>query len=244
MADDNDYRDHLYKQYSDQLPAWKRPDLEFYRTWTAAAIARTHGWMPADRSSKCLDLGCGPGNVLHMLKTLGFSNVTGVDISPDWEPQARKVCETVVIGDMCKFLASHENEFDLITGFDIIEHFRKDELVTLVKLIEGALRLGGRVILQTPNADSPWGCSLRYGDLTHELLFNPHSLTTLLKSCSLSNIESRPCGPYVHGVKSLVRVGLWNLIAHGLRLWNLIEMGTEGSGVYSRIFLISAQKTR
>lgn len=43
-----------------------------------------------------------------------------------------------------------------------------------------ALKPGGRLILQTPNADSPWALGVRYGDFTHEICLNPNSAQHLL----------------------------------------------------------------
>ncbi|HEX8903434.1 MAG TPA: hypothetical protein VF771_01190, partial [Longimicrobiaceae bacterium] len=101
---------------------------------------------------------------------------------------------------------------------------------------------GGRLVLQTPNAASPWGLMIRYGDLTHELAFEPRSLAYALRHAGLRDVEIRECGPYVHGLRSLVRVGVWWLIRAGLRVWNLAETGSDQGGVYTRVFTAAALK--
>jgi hypothetical protein len=83
---------------------------------------------------------------------------------------------------------------------------------------------------------------VRYGDLTHELAFDPTNLQSVLSIAGFDAFKARECGPYIHGAISLVRWSLWRLIAMGLRLWNLAETGSIGSGVYTRVFIAKADK--
>ena len=98
------------------------------------------------------------------------------------------------------------------------------------------------MILQTPNAESPWGIMHRYHDFTHELAFDPHSLKKLLELCGSAKIEPRQAGPVIHGILSLGRFLLWKVVWSLLALWNLAETGSIGSGIYTRVFLISGIK--
>jgi cyclopropane fatty-acyl-phospholipid synthase-like methyltransferase len=180
--------------------------------------------------------------VLYLLRLEGYHNTAGVDLGGEQVALARRVCPNVEQAEARDYLARSRDTFDLITAFDLIEHFRKDELLELFDSIRAALKPGGVLIVQTLNAESPWGLMHRYGDFTHELAFTPHSLEHLLKVAGFDTFEARECGPHVHGLKSLVRrliwVGIWGLLA----LWNLAEMGSLGSGVYTRIFVAKAQK--
>jgi len=83
----------------------------------------------------------------------------------------------------------------LITGFDIVEHFYKDEVLRFLDAAFAALKPGGRLILQTANADGPWGAQHRYGDFTHEVGFNTNSLGRLLRLTGFESVASRECGP-------------------------------------------------
>jgi len=234
------YRDRIYSRYPDKHVGWQDTSSPVYRRWANGAAAHLRGLLPQDKHAACLDLGCGPGNVLYMLRELGYSNTTGVDLSGAWMPVARQICPNVIQADAREYLRNRHQEFDLITAFDVAEHLRKEELLDFLDLIYQALRPGGSVILQTPNAESPWGCMHRYHDLTHELAFDPHSLSDC---CSLSGFEkfqAREVGPYVHGIPSLVRRVIWSTIRMGLELWNLAETGAPGSGVYTRVFLAHA----
>ncbi len=132
--------------------------------------------------------------------------------------------------------------FGLITGFDIIEHFGKAELLPFLESAVGALRPGGRLILQTPNAESPWFGAVAYGDYTHEWFFTPASLSHILRLCGMTGFEVRASVPYVHGIKSFTRAMIWKLINPFLKLWTTAETGNPGSGIYTRVFAISATK--
>jgi SAM-dependent methyltransferase len=215
-----------------------------YAAHGAAIRARVARWLPEDRDAPILDIGCGPGIFLALLDSLGYTRVTGVDLSGEQVALARAACPraTVLQGDAREVMARNPGHFALITGFDIVEHFGKDELFPLLETIHAALRPGGRVLLQTPNAASPWGLALRYGDLTHETCFDPRSLGHALRMSGFGEIEARECGPWVHGLKSLVRVALWQAMRAGMAAWNLVETGSTGGGVYTRVFTAAARK--
>ena len=123
-------------------------------------------------------------------------------------------------------------------------HFYKDEVLRFLDACNNALKPGGRLVLQTPNADSPWGMSIRHGDFTHEVGFNPNALTRLLSLTGFQAIESRETGPIPlgHSIKSTIRFFIWQIIRAGLKLWNLAETGSAGSGIFTRVFLIAGKK--
>jgi len=175
------------------------------------------------------------------LKERGFNCLQGVDISPEQIRLASQVIPDVVESDVLDFLVSHRKCFDLIFGLDIIEHFKKDEAIRFLDACNLALKPNGRLILQTPNAESPWGGAIRYGDFTHEVCFTSNSLVRLMRLCGFRDIEIREQGPIPWGysLNSTVRFCLWQAIKVGLKFWNISETGSAGSGVFSRVFLSS-----
>ena len=110
---------------------------------------------------------------------------------------------------MIDFLGKHYETFDLITGLDFIEHLHKDEVLRFLDGCYEALKLGGRLILQTSNAESPWVSSIRYGDFTHEACFTPKALTILL-NLWIVLIEVREMGPvpWDYSIKSAIRYSM------------------------------------
>lgn len=239
------YRTRIYKEYASTFQDAKA----VFDPQTAGSLCRMikysfKEWLPQQKSAKIVDLACGGGGLLYCLKKEGFGNIAGVDISPEQVALSRQVTDNVTQANILDYLQEHSNSFDLVTGIDIIEHFHKDEVLNFLDLCHVALKPGGRLILQTPNADSPWGDALRYGDFTHEVSFNPNSLTQLMRMSGMKEIESRESGPVPFGysLKSTFRYFLWQLIRALLMLWNLAETGSTGSRVFTRVFLISGTK--
>lgn len=247
MASDDSYelRERVYSTYVSNFkdPSGARLTPEVYDADARSIASRLQGWLPARRDAVILDVGCGPGNVLYFLEKRGYTNLTGVDLSEEQIAQARAMVRTatLVVGDMHQLL-DQDDQYDLIVGLDIIEHFTRQEGFALVERFARALKPGGRLILQTPNAESPWASNYRYSDLTHETMFSPRSLKYLLSTQGFTDFEVRESGPYVHGLKSTIRWGLWQAIRGGLKLWNLAETGTVGSGCYTRVMMATAVK--
>ena len=78
------YREVIYKNYRDSgyssvvtdNPKDIKSRMEGYRLDLGV-------FLPEDKSSKILDLGCGSGYLLDLLLKSGYRNTSGVDISSD-----------------------------------------------------------------------------------------------------------------------------------------------------------------
>lgn len=239
------YRDRIYEKYSsgfqDKGPAF---DAVAARRWGKAYDWYFRNWLPADKDARIVDLACGAGSLLHFFHERGYSNIAGVDISPEQVALSRQVTGEVTQDNVLHFLQTHENIFDLITALDLVEHFHKEEVLIFLDGCYAALRPGGRLILQTPNAESPWAAGIRYGDFTHEVCFQSHSLGRLMRLTGFVNVAGREQGPVPKGYStaSRVRYILWRLIRLALQFYNLVETGGAGSGVFTRVFLMSGVK--
>ena len=239
-----EYRNRFYDKYVSQQvrPAGRDLTRADYALWAQGAAQRFAGWLPTDRSVPILDVGCGAGNFLFTLQRLDYTDLTGVDFSPEQVTLARQWCPDarIIEGDVFDVLKNNQGNFSLISGLDIIEHFRKDEVLPFLELVHAALRPGGRLILQTPNAASPWMGSVAYSDFTHEWFYSPRGLDRILSLAGFSKYECRESGPFFHGFKSLLRTLLWRVVRSGLRLYDLIETGGDNGGVYTRVFVATA----
>lgn len=238
-----DYRARIYSSYTTEKTSFFLSySKDDYSRDAVPQRRRLRGWLPADFGARCLDVACGAGQTLFMLKQAGYTDIVGVDISQEQVNAARRFWPQVLQADAIDYLRGHAGYYDFVTAYDVVEHFTKDELFEFLDALNCALRPGGRVILQTPNAESPWGMTTRYGDLTHELAFTADSLRHALSLAGFVSFEARECGPYVHGLKSAARTGIWKIIRWGLSLWNLAECGSTGSGIYTRVFIAKADK--
>jgi 2-polyprenyl-3-methyl-5-hydroxy-6-metoxy-1,4-benzoquinol methylase len=242
----SDYRSQMYDQY---VTGFRDRPLQFD---SAAAVrwARPYeyyfrGWLPSNPDARIVDLACGDGQLLFSLKQHGFRNLRGVDISAEQVALAQQAGTDVVRQDVFDFLeATPDNSLDLILALDLIEHLHKGEALQLLRNCASKLAAGGRLILQTPNADSPWCDTIRYGDFTHETCYTPNLLGRLLAMHSFVDIRAREMGPVPLGrsVKSTVRFLGWRCIRAGLMLYNALETGSAGNGVLTRVFCISGVK--
>ncbi len=238
------YRQRIYENYATGFQdAPENFDFAEAQRWGKPYDWRLRGWLPASRDAAIADLGCGGGKLLYFFQQRGFTKLSGVDVSPEQVKLARQVTPDVVGANALDFLEAHPQAFDLLTGLDIVEHFHKDEVLRFLDLCHAALRPGGRLILQTPNAESFWGNAIRYGDFTHEVCFSPGNLLRLLALCGFRELEARETGPipWGHSAASTVRCVVWQGFRAVLKLWNLAE-GHAGSGVFTRVFLASGVK--
>lgn len=247
-SDRHAYRQRIYAGYVSQFIGYKAQlhSPRAYHNWSSATNSRIRGWLPVDRSFPVLDLGCGPGYLLKMLESQGFADITGVDLSAEQLALAQDHCKHAVIlqADMLQVLAEQPAHYELITAFSVLEHLDKNELFTFLELVLAALRPGGRFIIQTINAENPWGLALLYGDLTHETAFTPGSLAVALRAVGFVDYQARGCPPHVHSVLSLLRKLLWPLFSAAILLESLVETGGTGSAIATRDFVACAAKPR
>lgn len=120
-----------------------------YRVWRR----KLHKYAGFDRHSnfKMLDVGCGPGYLLRCFETwFPESILYGLDNDKSIiEFTSHTLKRTTLIHHDGHNLPFPDNEFDLITSLQALEHLEKPE--TLVKEAWRVLKLNGFFILSTPN---------------------------------------------------------------------------------------------
>lgn len=180
--------------------------------------------LPA-RRSRAADLGCGPGTLVAWLKTKGFDRVFGVDFSAEQVANAHAIgVHEVRQGDLFDFLAT-EREFDLLVARDVIEHFDKQMVFDFLQACRGALAPGGRLLLQVPNAESPYFGRVRYGDFTHEVAFSASSVKQVLAAAGFSRVSVHPWRPARLGARSWLRYLVWRVLEPLIKLPIVVESG-------------------
>jgi 2-polyprenyl-3-methyl-5-hydroxy-6-metoxy-1,4-benzoquinol methylase len=244
-SDKNNYANKIYKNYATKFQdASLIFNKENATLWARNYMFYLRGWLPKNKNAYIADLACGGGKFLYYIKNLGYKKIAGVDISPEQVQIAKQITDDIFEEDVINWLSSNINSFDFITGFDIIEHLDKKSVLNFLDSCNASLKNGGTLILQTTNAESPWGEAMRYADFTHEVSFTPKSLYRLLKLYGFSNIVAREVGPVFkwNRLPSIIRYVIWKFLHLILKVWNLAETGMPGSGIFTRVFLIKAEK--
>ncbi|WP_337872183.1 class I SAM-dependent methyltransferase [Ignavibacterium sp.] len=193
------------------------------------------------KDSLILELGCGPGYLLDYLKLNGFNNITGVDISREQVELANSKGHHVLLDDIFNYLRNSSDKFDIIFAFDLIEHFTKDELLELTNLIFNSLSDAGLFIIRTPNGQGYFSGHIIYGDLTHQTIFTPNSLTQLLANAGFNNIDFSENAPVKKNLTGIVRATLWSVIKSILNFTLMIENGGSQK-IWTRDFYCFAKK--
>src|SRR5690606_8726090 len=115
-------------------------------------------------SRKALDLGCGRGEWLELLGSLGYA-AHGVDMDAGMLEDCFARGLSAQQGDAIAYLkAQPDNSIAVVSGFHIAEHL---PFPVLQELIEHALRVlepAGLLILETPNPEN-----LRVGSMTFHM---------------------------------------------------------------------------
>jgi O-antigen chain-terminating methyltransferase len=131
-----------------------------------------------------LDLGCGRGEWLELLKENKFRNGAGVDLNSSMVEQCTGRGLDVVRADAIEHLRSHKDDtLEAVTSFHLIEHLAFRELIAFLHEIHRVLKPGGVVILETPNPRNILvGASDFFRDLTHNHPIHPDTIRFTLET--------------------------------------------------------------
>ena len=198
--------------------------------------------LPENKEAKIFECAAGNGGLLYWLQSLGYKNISGMDVSPEQVQESKQLgIEGVMQGDCREWLTTRPNSYDCIIARDLIEHFSKDEVFEFLEMVRNALRSDGVFIIQTPSGESLFAAKYRYIDFTHEVIFTHSSLRQVLRAAGFKEEKFYPTGPVVHGVISLMRFILWKMIVLKLKLYLLIESGSWG-GIFTENMIAVAKK--
>lgn len=146
-------------------------------------IGRWVRWLPASRTGRLLDVGCGNGDFIARMHRLGWE-VAGVEPDPEAVAGIRSRYGLSAIAGSLEEAALPTAQYDVVTLSDVIEHV-PDPLGTM-REVHRVLRPGGWVVINTPNLQSlghRWfGTDWRGLEPPRHLhLFSPQSLRCCLE---------------------------------------------------------------
>ncbi len=172
------------------------------------------------KDGKILDVGCGAGDTLVLLKELGWETF-GMDIDANAVSTAKKRgIDNVRVGAYQDIAKYPDNFFDAIRLYHVIEHL--DDPIRCLRLVKKKLKKGGQLIIGTPNVES--FLSHIFGTYwynldapRHLVLFSPQTLKRVVVESGFSSphIEFCSAGGFLGSIQYVLRekFGIrWNLI--------------------------------
>jgi len=144
-----------------------------------------------------LDLGCGRGEALALLRDLGLAG-RGVDSSARMVELCRERGVEAAEGDLLATLAQvPEGSLGGVVSFHVIEHLPLGALDRLVRLAWRALRAGGVLILETPNPLSVVMAARNFWrDPTHLRPVHPDSLKLMYDLAGFDEVQQLDLRPF------------------------------------------------
>lgn len=136
-------------------------------------------------TSKILEIGCNRGYLLSVFNSFGYKDLHGIDLSPDDVEKARLLvpCARIICTDAFTYLDNNNKEiFDIIILKAVLEHFNKNEVVSLLEKLKQGIKTTGIVIVDVPNMDWLFASHERYMDFTHEVGFTQESLRQVMNN--------------------------------------------------------------
>jgi O-antigen chain-terminating methyltransferase len=134
------------------------------------------------------DLGCGRGEFLEALAARGLA-ARGCDTNPVMVARCREKRLAVDDADLFSWLrAQPEGSLGGVTAYQVVEHLPADSLLPLVELAVSRLATGGRLLLETVNAESVYAMKWFWMDLTHVRPVPGPSLGRLMEACGLREV--------------------------------------------------------
>ncbi|MCS7232104.1 MAG: class I SAM-dependent methyltransferase [Elusimicrobiota bacterium] len=104
-----------------------------------------------DKNAKILDIGCGFGETLFLLKKAGYTNIFGIDYSSVAVDICKKIGINVERISLEEYLKFTKDSWDVIILGDILEHIYIP--VEVILKIKNLLKDDGKVIISVPKQD-------------------------------------------------------------------------------------------
>lgn len=187
LNDQNDFPDEMYLDFERRYRG-SEEDIKKRQDYYIQKFVLNH--VSKDGTGIVVDLGCGRGEWLNLLKQNGYVGI-GVDLNKE----SLKCCEysgvnTVHMDAMCYLKTLPSESVKLLTSFQLVEHLNIHQLLQLFQEIGRVMRKDGLVIIETPNpVNVNVGAAAFYLDPTHIRPVHPQFLEFLAEKSGIANTE-------------------------------------------------------
>ena len=150
-----------------------------------------------EASSDVLDIGCGRGEFLEVLREHGIS-ARGVDINETMVGICRRQGLDVVTADALAYVSDvPDGSLGGIFAAQVVEHFEPQYLIQLIETAFGKLRPGAPIVMETINPACWFAFFNSYiRDFTHVRPIHPDTLKYLLIACGFQRVDLTFRAPY------------------------------------------------
>jgi 2-polyprenyl-3-methyl-5-hydroxy-6-metoxy-1,4-benzoquinol methylase len=162
-----------------------------FRGSEAAIRARLADYVPYFAGqSNVLDVGCGRGEFLDLLREKGIS-AKGLDLNPEMIEVCKSRGLDATAADARGYLQGiADDSLGGLIAVQVVEHLEPGYLTQMLALAFDKVRPGGKVVLETINP----ACWVAFfesfiRDLTHVKPIHPETLQYLLQASGFSNVE-------------------------------------------------------
>jgi SAM-dependent methyltransferase len=153
-----------------------------------------------DGASDVLDVGCGRGEFLDLLREHGIT-ARGIDANAEMAEVCRARGLDVRHGDALDYLESlPDDSLGGLAALQVVEHLEPDHLVRLIETAHAKLRPGSLIVLETINA----ACWVAFfesyiRDLTHVRPLHPETLKFLVVAAGFERVDVHFRSPVAEG---------------------------------------------
>lgn len=202
--------------------------------------------LPADKSARILDIGCGDGDVLLDLKRQGYANCSGVEIDKKSIDACRQkgLSNVEAISDLAAYLFDKRGAFDLIYMKEVIYYFPEDKLAIYLKAIKDALKDDGTLIVEVFNGAMLTGAFFKYKDYRIKYVLTEHSLRRMLEDSGFRVTKVFGAEFLSSSVKRVIWKALrylWTLVLRAIYALE-IGIGPERPTIWSKLVVAVAKK--
>lgn len=179
-----------YRLWADSYDSEANPMLSLEQRTLAPLLPQLDGW-------NVLDLGCGTGRWLHLLRDGRASNLVGIDLSPEMLNRAKqKLGESATL--ICTDYADApipEASVDLVFCNFVLSYI--DDPIRFLQFVRKVLKPGGLFFLSDVHPETAtalnWKRGGRSQDGLQEIRAHNRSLAEIIASCGYAGLEVQVC---------------------------------------------------
>lgn len=168
----------FYNEWLYTAHIYDEGDSNFHQKLTGEVVTTYIDPLELPKDSKILDLGCGPGYFLDEMKTRGYTNVTGVTLSPGDIALCESKGHKIEKYDL-SFLPQKDGYFDESVDFIFLRHALEHSPYPIFSLMEynRILKQGAKIYIEVPAPD----CDRKHEwNLNHYSILGEQQLAALL----------------------------------------------------------------